>query len=186
MEQNTITVLEPHVASRSIEGKEVWCVQIKTLSGELINLSDQTASKPVAMRDLRRIRYEMAEQWLERNASKVKKHNNKERISNRDDFFQLRMELHGRYNPLPCLPVLNHETDTIHKDDAIHWKKNKNLFIGAYIATKHPTWTVLMVNDRGFMGHELFVEKNGVTYRILFYATENTFFHDADARPVSC
>lgn len=51
---------EPHLHSR--DGIQ-WVVRMKTGLGEYVWLTDETPSKRLAARDMRRIRQEMAEAW---------------------------------------------------------------------------------------------------------------------------
>lgn len=163
----------------------IYYIGMKTDEKEMVKLTEDMTCESKAQRELNRIRQEMGNLWLKANVGRMQLFNTDSDITKREDFLQFQMELYNRYRPLPCLPVMASHTDCIHKDDMNSWKKNEKVFIGAYIATKHPTWTVRSVLERGSMGHEIFVEKDGETRRVLFCATGNTFIHDADARPIN-
>jgi len=186
MAEDRTPIFEPHLASREVSGNAIWYVRIKTGAGEFITLSDETACKPVAAREMRRIRQEMAEQWLDRNVTRFKKHNDPKGISKGDDFLQFQMELYDYYKPLTELPVLEPYIESMKDEDRKTWKKNMDVFIAAYIATKHPSWTVLSVAPRSgiFHNREVIVEKDSEKRRILFWATENAFHHQADSRAI--
>lgn len=179
------SLLKPFVPILCVGSKfdtPIYYIGMKTDEKEMVKLTEDMTCQSKAERELNRIRQEMGKLWLNANVGRMHLFNTDSDITKREDFLQFQMELHDVYKPLYFLPVDKPDAVKISEEDKQTWQKNEDIFVAAFIATRHPTWKVLYVVPKGSTSdhREVIIEKATEKRRIHFWATHDQFVHEAE------